>query len=93
MGPTVPVGTPSPPCAFILLHTARGIYLIAGGSARTGSYNRFLNVQVFILISLQLSLCAICAGVALWWRQHHGYQRYFLALQIHDQAHAAVSRA
>lgn len=59
-------------------------------TARAGSYNRFLNVQVFILISLQLSLCAICAGVALWWRGNHGYARYFLALNVHDQVRAAA---
>ena len=55
-------------------------------AACAGSYNRFLNVQVAILITGQLILCAICAAIAYWWRKNHGFQRYFLGLNVYDQA-------
>ena len=37
-----------------------------------GSYTRFLNLQVLLIIVLQMLLCAACAGAALAWRNSKG---------------------
>ncbi len=50
-----------------------------------GSYTRFLNLQVAVLLALQLTLCAVCAAIAWWWRKHHGDERYHLALTTYNQ--------
>jgi hypothetical protein len=51
----------------------------------TGSYTRFLNLQVAILLALQLTLCAVCAAIAWWWRKNHGYARFHLVLHDYNQ--------
>ena len=42
---------------------------------RAGSYTRFLNLQVILIIMLQMLLCAACAGAALAWREGPGGYR------------------
>jgi hypothetical protein len=37
-----------------------------------GSYTRFLNMQVVIVICLQILLCCACAAGALAWRENAG---------------------
>ena len=53
-----------------------------------GSYTRFLNLQVAVLLALQLTLCAVCAAIAWWWRKHHGDHRFHLATTDYNQVSA-----
>ena len=43
-----------------------------------------------LLLALQLSLCAVCAAIAWWWRKNHGYARFHLALTDYNQARSAL---
>mmetsp|Transcript_7573 Transcript_7573/g.22355 ORF Transcript_7573/g.22355 Transcript_7573/m.22355 type:complete len:1298 (+) Transcript_7573:304-4197(+) len=52
----------------------------AAPPSKQGSYTRFLNMQVIIVIVLQILLCAACSAGALAWRENIGKKRYYLAL-------------
>jgi magnesium-transporting ATPase (P-type) len=46
---------------------------------KLGSFDRFLNVQIFLLLALQLSLCAGLAFCSAAWRHYAGTSRPHLA--------------
>lgn len=48
--------------------------------AKLGAYDRFLNLQISLVILLQLVLCALFAMGGVLWRNGPGQQRYFLAM-------------
>lgn len=47
---------------------------------KVGSFDRFLNVQISIIILVQLALCLASALAGYAWRQTAGLKRYYMAL-------------
>ncbi|CAD7701700.1 unnamed protein product [Ostreobium quekettii] len=45
-----------------------------------GSFDRFLNIQVYGLIVIQALMCLLLAGGSLIWREEEGKKRYYLGL-------------
>ncbi|GMH33103.1 hypothetical protein BSKO_00937 [Bryopsis sp. KO-2023] len=45
---------------------------------KMGSFDRFLNVQITVLIVAQIVLCILLAIANAWWREEEGFKRYFL---------------
>ena len=45
-----------------------------------GSYDRFLNLQIALIISMQLLMCLFCSVASYIWREHSGKERYYLGM-------------
>jgi hypothetical protein len=56
-----------------------------------GSFDKFLNIQITLIIILQLLMCALHGSLALWWRNQHGNNRYYLATTITGQVRPLAS--
>ena len=54
-------------------------------SVHAGSFDRFLNVQICLIILLQIVMCAVHGSIALGWRNRYGVQHYYLALDVTGQ--------
>lgn len=52
---------------------------------KVGSFDRFLNIQIAILISVQAILCVLLAIGSYAWREDHGKDRYYLAMDKYVQ--------
>eukprot|EP00210_Caulerpa_lentillifera_P001750 g1680.t1 len=52
---------------------------------KVGSFDRFLNIQIAILISVQAILCVLLAMASYMWRESVGKDRYYLALDQYVQ--------
>jgi len=57
---------------------------------RAGSFDKFLNVQITLIIVLQIVMCALHGSLALWWRNQHADNRYYLATTIQGQVRPAM---
>ena len=71
---------------------SRGAYRasISSGPPRAGSFDKFLNVQITLIILLQILMCALHGSLALWWRNQHANNRYYLATTVQGQARFAT---
>ncbi|KAL3132559.1 hypothetical protein ABBQ32_009098 [Trebouxia sp. C0010 RCD-2024] len=62
---------------------------IQKNSAKTpnkiGSYDRFLNLQIALIIGMQLLMCLFCSVASYIWREHSGKQRYYLGMTEYVQ--------
>ncbi|DBA65766.1 hypothetical protein WJX79_001197 [Trebouxia sp. C0005] len=62
---------------------------IQKNSAKTpnkiGSYDRFLNLQIGLIIGMQLLMCLFCSIASLIWREHSGKERYYLGMTEYVQ--------
>lgn len=56
-----------------------------------GSYDRFLNLQIALIIGMQLLMCLFCSVASYIWREHSGKQRYYLGMTEYVQVKPAVS--
>lgn len=54
-----------------------------------GSYDRFLNLQIALIITMQLAMCLFCSIASYIWREHSGVQRYHLAMDVYVQVSLA----
>ena len=54
--------------------------------AAAGSFDKFLNIQITLIILLQLAMCALHGSLGLWWRNQHANNRYYLATTVQGQA-------
>lgn len=50
-----------------------------------GSYDRFLNLQIALIISMQLLMCLFCSVASYIWREHSGKERYHLGMNQYVQ--------
>ena len=50
-----------------------------------GSYDRFLNLQIALIISMQLLMCLFCSLASYIWREHSGKERYYLGMNEYVQ--------
>lgn len=50
-----------------------------------GSYDRFLNLQIALIIGMQLLMCLFCSLASYIWREHSGKQRYYLGMTEYVQ--------
>ncbi len=57
---------------------------------RAGSFDKFLNVQITLIIVLQIVMCALHGSLALWWRNQHADNRYYLATTIQGQVRSTM---
>ena len=58
-----------------------------------GSFDKFLNVQITLIIVLQIVMCALHGSLALWWRNQHADNRYYLATTVQGQVRIAIWRS
>lgn len=54
-------------------------------SVSAGSYDRFLNLQIALIISMQLLMCLFCSVASYIWREHSGKERYYLGMNEYVQ--------
>jgi len=52
---------------------------------KVGSFDRFLNIQIAILIAVQALLCIVLAVGSYTWREDEGKDRHYLALDVYVQ--------
>jgi len=52
---------------------------------KVGSFDRFLNIQIAILIAVQAILCVLLAVGSYTWRENEGKDRQYLALDVYVQ--------
>ena len=50
-----------------------------------GSYDRFLNLQIALIIGMQLLMCLFCSLASYIWRERSGKQRYYLGMTDYVQ--------
>lgn len=50
-----------------------------------GSYDRFLNLQIGLIIGMQLLMCLFCSIASLIWREKSGKERYYLGMTEYVQ--------
>ena len=50
------------------------------GCACAGSFDSFLNVQITMVLVAQVSVCLAFALGSYAWRQHQGYDHFYLGL-------------
>lgn len=50
-----------------------------------GSYDRFLNLQIALIIGMQLLMCLFCSIASYIWRERSGKQRYYLGMTEYVQ--------
>lgn len=50
-----------------------------------GSYDRFLNLQIALIITMQLCMCLFCSIASYIWRKQSGVHRYYLAMDVYVQ--------
>ena len=48
-----------------------------------GSYDHFLNFQIYLIILLQIVLCVFCSVAAYIWRERTGLDRAYLGLSAY----------
>lgn len=48
-----------------------------------GAFDRFLNVQITLVLVFQLSICIAFAIASWFWRQTRGYDNYYLAMDVY----------
>lgn len=52
---------------------------------KVGSFDRFLNLQIGLVILMQMSLCLFCAIANYVWQRNVGTNHYYLALNVATQ--------
>ncbi len=52
-------------------------------TTHTGSFDRFLNMQILMIICMQFALCISCTAASQWWKTHQGVLRPYLALDVY----------
>lgn len=57
---------------------------------KVGSFDRFLNLQIGLVIAFQLALVIFCAAANLVWQNTMGVNRYYLALDQNVQVRRMV---
>lgn len=55
-----------------------------------GSYDRFLNLQIGLIIGMQLLMCLFCSIASLIWREKSGKERYYLGMTEYVQVSASL---
>lgn len=50
-----------------------------------GSFDRFLNLQIALVIAMQLAMCLFCAIANYIWIQKEGKKHYYLALDVYTE--------
>jgi phospholipid-translocating P-type ATPase (flippase) len=50
---------------------------------KVGSFDRFLNLQIALVIAMQLAMCLFCAIANYIWIQKEGSKHYYLALNVY----------
>ena len=57
-----------------------------------GSYDRFLNLQIALIITMQLCMCLFCSIASYIWRKHSGVHRYYLAMDVYVQVSESLTQ-
>ena len=60
--------------------------------ARAGSFDRFLNLQISLVIFMQIAMALFCAIANYIWQKREGYKHYYLALDFNVQARCVWRR-
>ncbi len=55
-----------------------------------GSYDRFLNLQIGLIIGMQLLMCLFCSIASLIWRERSGKERYYLGMTEYVQVSVSL---
>lgn len=56
-----------------------------------GSYDRFLNLQIGLIIGMQLLMCLFCSIASLIWREKSGKERYYLGMTEYVEVSATLN--
>ena len=59
--------------------------LLTVSTLGAGSYDRFLNLQIGLIIGMQLLMCLFCSIASLIWRERSGKERYYLGMTEYVQ--------
>jgi magnesium-transporting ATPase (P-type) len=73
---------------WVLARPVTGILTVSFMGA--GSYDRFLNLQIGLIIGMQLLMCLFCSVASLIWRERSGKERYYLGMTEYVQVSVSL---